>query len=54
MSKYTEVELKDECLAWGNHYLNTCLLAHKQENKSIEFDKWLAERNKPAPWEQAE
>ena len=48
MIKYTEQELKDKCLSWGIYYHNTCLLAHKQENKSIEFDKWLAQRIKPA------
>ena len=47
MSKYTEVELKDECLAWGNHYLDSCVLSPKQEDRSIQFDKWWAERNKP-------
>ena len=49
MSKYTEAELKlkDACLDWGNHYLSTCVLDRKQEDRSIQFDKWWAERNKP-------
>jgi len=48
MIKYTEQELKDKCLSWGIYYHNTCLLAYKQEDKGIEFDKWLAQRIKPA------
>jgi len=48
MSKHIESDLKEACLDWGNHYHNTCLLSSKQEDISIQFDKWWAERNKPA------
>ena len=48
MSKYTEVELKDECLAWGNYYIDLVASVNGWKIPGEDFDKWRDERNKPA------
>jgi len=48
MSKFTEAELKDKCLAWGNYYIDLVASVKGWKISSEDFDKWWDVYNKPA------